>query len=91
MPLFQSLSFVINDQIRQNQIIINSGLSLRSNVSQQFQIINTNKTSNVNMIFKDEIKIILQLLGHNDDLSDVSCISNIRTFCIYLISYIRQG
>ena len=48
MPLFQSLSFVINDQIRQNQIIINSGLSLRSNVSQQFQIINTNKTSNVN-------------------------------------------
>ena len=38
MPLFQSLSFVINDQIRQNQIIINSGLSLRSNVSQQFQI-----------------------------------------------------
>jgi hypothetical protein len=48
MPLFLSLSFVINDQIRQNQIIINSGLSLRSNVSQQFQIINTNKTSNVN-------------------------------------------
>ena len=48
MPLFQSLSFVINDQIRQNQIIIDSGLSLRSNVSQQFQIINTNKTTNVN-------------------------------------------
>jgi hypothetical protein len=48
MPLFQSLSFVINDQIRQNQIIINSGLSLRSNVSQQLQIINTNNTSNVN-------------------------------------------
>lgn len=48
MPLFQSLSFVINDQIRQNQIIINSGLSLRSNVSQQLQIINTNKTSNAN-------------------------------------------
>jgi hypothetical protein len=48
MPLFQSLSFVINDQIRQNQIIINSGLSLRSNVSQQLSIINTNKTSNVN-------------------------------------------
>jgi hypothetical protein len=48
MPLFQSLSFVINDQIRQNQIIINSGLSLRSNVSQQLQIINTNNTPNVN-------------------------------------------
>ena len=48
MPLFQSLSFVINDQIRQNQIIIDSGLSLRSNVSQQLQIINTNKISNVN-------------------------------------------
>jgi len=27
--------------------------------------------------FKDEIKIILQLLGHNDDASDVNCISNI--------------
>jgi hypothetical protein len=48
MPLFQSLSFVINEQIRQNQIIIDSGLSLRSNVSQQLQIINTNKASNVN-------------------------------------------
>lgn len=48
MPLFQSLSFVINDQIRQNQIIIDSGLSLRSNVSQQLSIVNTNKTSNVN-------------------------------------------
>ena len=48
MPLFQSLSFVINDQIRQNQIIIDSGVSLRSNISQQLQIINTNKTSNVN-------------------------------------------
>ena len=48
MPLFQSLSFVINDQIRQNQIIINSGLSLRSNVSQQLSIVNTNKTTNVN-------------------------------------------
>ena len=48
MPLFQSLSFVINEQIRQHQIIIDSGLSLRSNVSQQLQIVNTNKTSNTN-------------------------------------------
>jgi hypothetical protein len=46
MPLFQSLSFVINDQIRQNQIIINSGLTLRSNVSQQLQVVNLNNTAN---------------------------------------------
>ncbi len=46
MPLFQSLSFVINDQIRQNQIIINSGLTLRSNVSQQLQVVNLNNSAN---------------------------------------------
>jgi hypothetical protein len=46
MPLFQSLSFVINDQIRQNQIIINSGLTLRSNVSQQLQVVNLNNAAN---------------------------------------------
>ena len=47
MPLFQSLSFVVHEQIRQNQILINSGISFRSNVSQQLQIVNTNKASNV--------------------------------------------
>ena len=37
-----------NHQLFENQIIIDSGVSLRSNISQQLQIINTNKTSNVN-------------------------------------------
>jgi hypothetical protein len=45
MPLFQSLSFVINDQIRQNQINIQSGLTLRSNVTQALQVINVNKNN----------------------------------------------
>ena len=43
MPLFQSLSFVVNDQIRQNQLFINAGLTLRSNVSQNLQVVNINK------------------------------------------------
>ena len=46
MPLFQSLSFVINDQIRQNRIIQDSGLTLRSNVSQQLQVVNLTNASN---------------------------------------------
>jgi hypothetical protein len=45
MPLFQSLSFVINDQIRQNTIDIQSGLTLRSNVTQSLQVINVNKNN----------------------------------------------
>ena len=45
MPLFQSLSFVINDQIRQNTINMQSGLTLRSNVSQALQVINVNKNN----------------------------------------------
>ena len=45
MPLFQSLSFVINDQIRQNTINIQSGLTLRSNVTQALQVINVNKNN----------------------------------------------
>lgn len=48
MPLFQTLSFVINEQIKQNQIILNNGISLRSNVSQQLQVINTNKNNITN-------------------------------------------
>lgn len=45
MPLFQSLSFVVNDQIRQNQNFINSGLTLRSNVAQNLQVVNVNKNN----------------------------------------------
>jgi len=45
MPLFQSLSFVINDQIRQNQINLQSGMTLRSNVTQTLQVINVNKNN----------------------------------------------
>jgi len=45
MPLFQSLSFVINDQIRQNTINVQSGLTLRSNISQALQVINVNKNN----------------------------------------------
>jgi hypothetical protein len=45
MPLFQSLSFVINDQIRQNTINMQSGLTLRSNVAQALQVINVNKNN----------------------------------------------
>jgi hypothetical protein len=45
MPLFQSLSFVINDQIRQNTIDMQSGLTLRSNVTQALQVINVNKNN----------------------------------------------
>jgi hypothetical protein len=45
MPLFQSLSFVINDQIRQNMINMESGLDLRSNVTQALQVINVNKNN----------------------------------------------
>jgi hypothetical protein len=45
MPLFQSLSFVINDQIRQNTINLQSGLTLRSNVTQALQVINVNKNN----------------------------------------------
>jgi hypothetical protein len=45
MPLFQSLSFVINDQIRQNTIDMQSGLTLRSNVTQTLQVINVNKNN----------------------------------------------
>jgi predicted GNAT family N-acyltransferase len=45
MPLFQSLSFVINDQIRQNAIDMQSGLTLRSNVTQALQVINVNKNN----------------------------------------------
>jgi hypothetical protein len=45
MPLFQSLSFVINDQIRQNTINVQSGLTLRSNITQALQVINVNKNN----------------------------------------------
>ena len=45
MPLFQSLSFVINDQIRQNTINMESGLTLRSNVTQSLQVVNVNKNN----------------------------------------------
>ena len=45
MPLFQSLSFVINDQIRQNTINLQSGMTLRSNVTQVLQVINVNKNN----------------------------------------------
>ena len=45
MPLFQSLSFVINDQIRQNTINLQQGLTLRSNVTQALQVINVNKNN----------------------------------------------
>ena len=45
MPLFQSLSFVINDQIRQNTINMHQGLTLRSNVTQALQVINVNKNN----------------------------------------------
>jgi hypothetical protein len=45
MPLFQSLSFVINDQIRQNTINMQQGLTLRSNVTQALQVINVNKNN----------------------------------------------
>ena len=45
MPLFQSLSFIINDQIRQNTINMQSGLTLRSNVTQALQVINVNKNN----------------------------------------------
>jgi hypothetical protein len=45
MPLFQSLSFVINDQIRQNTINMQSGLKWRSNVTQALQVINVNKNN----------------------------------------------
>jgi len=50
MPVFQTLSFVINEQIKQNQIILNNGISLRSNVSQQLQVVNTNKNNITNDI-----------------------------------------
>ena len=45
MPLFQSLSFIINDQIRQDTINMQSGLTLRSNVTQALQVINVNKNN----------------------------------------------
>lgn len=45
MPTFQSLSFVINDQIRQNTINLQSGLTLRSNITQALQVINVNKNN----------------------------------------------
>lgn len=45
MPLFQSLSFVINDQIRQNIINMESSIDLRSNVAQALQVINVNKNN----------------------------------------------
>lgn len=45
MPLFQSLSFVINDQIRQNTINMQQGLTLRSNVTQALQVVNVNKNN----------------------------------------------
>lgn len=45
MPLFHSLSFVINEQIRQNTIDMQSGLTLRSNVTQALQVINVNKNN----------------------------------------------
>ena len=45
MPLFQSLSFVVNEQIKQNRILLENGISLRSNVSQQLQVVNTNKNN----------------------------------------------
>lgn len=45
MPLFQSLSFVINDQIRQNTINMHQGLTLRPNVTQALQVINVNKNN----------------------------------------------
>lgn len=48
MPLFQSLSFVINEQIRQQQILLDNGISLRSVVSQQLQVVNTNKNNIIN-------------------------------------------
>jgi hypothetical protein len=48
MPLFQSLSFVINDQIRMNQTLINNGVTLRSSVSQNLQIVNLNKATVAN-------------------------------------------
>jgi hypothetical protein len=50
MPLFQSLSFVVNEQIRQNQVLLNNGISLRSVVSQQLQVVNTNKNNIINDI-----------------------------------------
>jgi hypothetical protein len=45
MPLFQSLSFVINDQIRQNTINMQSGLTLRSNITQALQVIDVNRNN----------------------------------------------
>ena len=48
MPLFQSLSFVVNEQIKQNRILLENGISLRSNVSQQLQVVNTNKNNIIN-------------------------------------------
>ena len=48
MPLFQSLSFVVNEQIKQNRILRENGISLRSNVSQQLQVVNTNKNNIIN-------------------------------------------
>lgn len=45
MPLFQSLSFVINDQIRQNTINMQSGLTLRSNLTQALQVIDVNRNN----------------------------------------------
>jgi len=50
MPVFQSLSFVVNEQIRQNQVLLNNGISLRSVVSQQLQVVNTNKNNIINDI-----------------------------------------
>ena len=48
MPLFQSPSFVVNQQIKQNRILLENGISLRSNVSQQLQVVNTNKNNIIN-------------------------------------------
>ena len=59
MPLFQSLSFVINDQIRQNAIDMQSGLTLRSNITQALQVINVNKNNII-----QEQDVFLQLQSH---------------------------
>lgn len=45
MPTFQSLNFVITEQIRKNTINMQSGMTLRSNVTQVLQVINVNKNN----------------------------------------------
>jgi hypothetical protein len=45
MPTFQSLNFVITEQIRKNTITMQSGMTLRSNVTQVLQVINVNKNN----------------------------------------------